>query len=78
MVHHIFHGNKSGQSTDNRWFDKFIQFIVTKNGVKGMVMEHSVSEGNTVLRFCEEFLDFVKKEQPKRSSDDLLTVRRLI
>ncbi|XP_023214443.1 choline O-acetyltransferase-like, partial [Centruroides sculpturatus] len=53
-------------------------FIVTKNGVNGIVIEHSVSEGITVLRFCEEFLDFLRKDQPKRSSDDLLTVRRLI
>ncbi|XP_067130228.1 uncharacterized protein [Centruroides vittatus] len=78
MAHHILHGNKSGHSSGNRWFDKFIQFIVTENGVNGIVIEHSVSEGITVLRFCEEFLDFLKKEQPKRSSDDLLTVRRLI
>ncbi|XP_067145486.1 choline O-acetyltransferase-like [Centruroides vittatus] len=78
MAHHILHGNKSEHSTGNRWFDKFIQFIVTKNGVNGIVIEHSVSEGITVLRFCEEFLDFLKNDQPKRSSDDLLTVRRLI
>ncbi|XP_023221857.1 choline O-acetyltransferase-like [Centruroides sculpturatus] len=78
MANHILHGNKSEHSTGNRWFDKFIQFIVTKNGVNGIVIERSVSEGITVLRFCEEFLDFVRKDQPKRSSDDLLRVKRLI
>ncbi|XP_023218560.1 choline O-acetyltransferase-like isoform X2 [Centruroides sculpturatus] len=61
MAHHILHGNKSRHSTGKRWFDKFIQFIVTKNGVNGIVIERSVSEGIEVLRFCEEFLDFVKK-----------------
>ncbi|XP_023223789.1 choline O-acetyltransferase-like [Centruroides sculpturatus] len=79
-AYHILHGNKSGHSTGNRWFDKFIQFIVTKNGVNGIAMERSVSEGSEVLRFCEEFLDFVKKDLrvlPTRSSDDSERVTRL-
>ncbi|GFY71846.1 hypothetical protein TNIN_321532 [Trichonephila inaurata madagascariensis] len=30
--------------------------ILTRDGVVGFVVEHSASEGITVLRFCEEFL----------------------
>ncbi|XP_067130252.1 choline O-acetyltransferase-like isoform X2 [Centruroides vittatus] len=79
-AHHILHGNKSEHSTGNRWFDKFIQFIVTKNGVNGIVMERSVSEEINVLKFCEEFLDFLKKHLnvlPLRSYDDSERVTRL-
>lgn len=77
MAHHILHGNKSTHSSANRWFDKFLQFIVTKDGTNGICIEHSVSEGITVLRFCEEFLDFNKKSQPIRQPEDLLTIKKL-
>lgn len=44
----------------NRWFDKFLQVIVGSDGVCGINIEHSASEGITVLRFLEEFLHFIR------------------
>lgn len=56
----ILTGAGSNLYTANRWFDKFLQIIVGRNGVCGINIEHSASEGITVLRFIEEFLAFVQ------------------
>lgn len=42
----------------NRWFDKSIQLICTRNGKAGMNGEHSMMDGMPVVRFC----DFVTGE----------------
>ncbi|KFM62092.1 Choline O-acetyltransferase, partial [Stegodyphus mimosarum] len=56
MAGHVLHGSGTDAGTANRWYDKFLQAVVTRDGVVGIVVEHSASEGITVLRFCEEFL----------------------
>ncbi|CAN7994020.1 unnamed protein product, partial [Ixodes hexagonus] len=61
---HLLHGdsNTPGEGNSaNRWYDKFMQAIVSRDGVNGLVCEHSGSEGVTLLRFCEEFLDFLQE-----------------
>lgn len=40
-------------SGHNRWFDKSIQLICTKNGKAGMNGEHSMMDGMPVVRFCD-------------------------
>lgn len=35
--------------------------MIGKDGIFGVVCEHSASEGITVLRFCEEFIDYLEK-----------------
>ena len=37
----------------NRWFDKSIQIICTKNGKAGMNGEHSMMDGMPVVNFCD-------------------------
>ncbi|KAF7489238.1 Choline O-acetyltransferase [Sarcoptes scabiei] len=54
----LVHGGGSLLHTSNRWFDKFLQIVVSSDGLCGIVVEHSASEGMTVLRFCEEFLQY--------------------
>lgn len=56
----ILTGAGSSKFTANRWFDKFLQIIVGRDGVCGINIEHSASEGITVLRFLEEFLHFIR------------------
>ncbi len=43
-------GSNSGL---NRWFDKSIQIICTKNGKAGMNGEHSMMDGMPVVNFCD-------------------------
>lgn len=56
----ILTGGGSHLFTANRWFDKFLQIIVGRDGICGINIEHSASEGITVLRFLEDFLDYIK------------------
>jgi len=42
----------------NRWFDKTVQFIVARNGVSGICMEHSGFDGATLCRFANFITDF--------------------
>ncbi|KAG8193670.1 hypothetical protein JTE90_024033 [Oedothorax gibbosus] len=62
MASHVLHGSSTG--TANRWYDKFLQAVVTRDGVVGFIVEHSASEGITVLRFCEELLQHISSESP--------------
>lgn len=55
----ILTGGGTHMFTANRWFDKFLQIIVGRNGICGINIEHSASEGITVLRFLEEFIAFM-------------------
>lgn len=45
-------------SGHNRWFDKSIQLICTKNGKAGMNGEHSMMDGMPVVGYC----DFITKK----------------
>lgn len=56
----ILTGGGTHKFTANRWFDKFLQIIVGRDGICGINIEHSASEGITVLRFLEDFLDYIK------------------
>nr|QOI90649.1 choline acetyltransferase isoform A [Ixodes ricinus] len=83
---HLLHGesNTPGEgNAANRWYDKFMQIVVSRDGVNGLIIEHSGSDGVTILRFCEEFLDFVQEHSvcssARRGSGDtsLYPVSRL-
>lgn len=64
----ILTGAGSQLFSANRWFDKFLQIIVGRDGTCGINIEHSASEGITVLRFIEEFLAFIKKNPIDRQN----------
>jgi choline O-acetyltransferase len=58
-AYHLLTGGGTDLFTGNRWYDKFINFVVGRDGVCGLVIEHSGSEGITLIRFLHEFLDFI-------------------
>ncbi|CAK9831212.1 Carnitine O-palmitoyltransferase 2, mitochondrial [Anthophora retusa] len=67
----------------NRWFDKSISLIVTKDGFAGINFEHSWGDGVAVLRFLKDINDDITTN-PKFSPDDIqhlekriLTVKKL-
>lgn len=57
----ILTGGGSARHSANRWFDKFLQVVVGRDGVCGINVEHSASEGMTVLRFVNEFFDYLSR-----------------
>ena len=67
---HLLTGDGSELFTSNRWFDKFMQFVVSRDGTCGLVIEHSGSEGITLIRFLHQFLQFVEQESSTCGSFD--------
>ncbi|XP_075588758.1 choline acetyltransferase isoform X2 [Dermatophagoides farinae] len=63
MASMLLHGGGSDVHTANRWWDKFLQIIVSKEGICGVLMEHSASEGITMLNFLEKFLIYYQQQQ---------------
>ncbi|XP_055944108.1 choline O-acetyltransferase-like [Argiope bruennichi] len=77
MAGHVLHGSGTDAGTANRWYDKFLQAVITRDGVVGFVVEHSASEGITVLRFCEEFLQAISSESSENSTSATTSSFRL-
>lgn len=65
-------GGGSELYTSNRWFDKFMQFVIGRDGTCGLLIEHSGSEGITLIRFLQQLLQFTTREDnfTSRSSSD--------
>lgn len=60
-------GLKSGE---NRWFDKSIQISVCKNGKAGLLAEHAMMDGTTMV----DFVNFISKEKFGNSSYNSVTL----
>ncbi|XP_077533619.1 choline O-acetyltransferase-like [Haemaphysalis longicornis] len=61
---HLLHGGSVADgNAANRWYDKFMQVVVSRDGINGLICEHSASEGITLLRFCDEFLQYMQHQQ---------------
>ena len=67
-AYHLLTGGGTDQFTGNRWYDKFMNFVVGKEGVCGLVIEHSGSEGITLTRFLHEFLNFLETKEGSMST----------
>ncbi len=61
----------------NRWFDKSIQFIITKNSVVGINMEHAKMDGSTMTRFMRYLYDHIHSIQGDDREWDIQKPERL-
>ena len=52
----------------NRWFDKSIQIIVTKNGKAGLLGEHTMMDGMPMVGFAEHVAKHSHEDAVKGSS----------
>ena len=50
-----WHGSK--ESGHNRWFDKSMQFVCTKNGKVGFIGEHSMMDGMPAVNLCSHVVN---------------------
>lgn len=55
MTHQMLHGGGSLYNGGNRWYDKTVQIIVSKDGVVGALFEHSPADGVVMY----ELMDYV-------------------
>ncbi|XP_055517636.1 choline O-acetyltransferase [Leucoraja erinacea] len=81
MALQMMHGNGWHKNSANRWYDKTMQFIVGRDGVCGLVYEHSPSEGIAVIQCAEHLLCYIKEtaRRPVRADSlcELPSPRRL-
>ncbi|XP_037797110.1 choline O-acetyltransferase-like [Penaeus monodon] len=61
--HQMIHGGGYNHNTANRWFDKTIQFVVTRDGWCGLCYEHSCAEGIVVIQLVEQVLQEADEER---------------
>lgn len=44
----LIHGFGSKNNGGNRWYDKTVNFVISEDGVVGMLYEHSPAEGQPI------------------------------
>ena len=57
------------RSGGNRWFDKSIQLVISRNGKLGYVGEHSMMDGMPAVRLCEHLKSQSYEKQSASQSD---------
>ncbi|XP_076982601.1 choline O-acetyltransferase [Tamandua tetradactyla] len=77
----LLHGGGCSKNGANRWYDKSLQFVVGRDGVCGVVCEHSPFDGIVLVQCSEHLLRHMVKS-PKRlvradSVSELPAPRRL-
>lgn len=62
----MLHGQSSKVNSCNRWFDKTMQFIISRDGACGLNYEHSPSEGIAVVQLIEHLLRYMQEVHEKK------------
>jgi carnitine O-acetyltransferase len=57
MAQLLLHAGRDASSGANRWFDKSIQLVLTKEGQAGLVGEHSMMDGMPVMNFANRLTE---------------------
>ncbi|XP_069741551.1 choline O-acetyltransferase [Narcine bancroftii] len=73
MALQIMHGDGWQKNGANRWYDKTMQFIVGRDGLCGLVYEHSPAEGIAVIQCVEHLLCYIKEASRKMVRADSLS-----
>lgn len=55
----ILNGCGSMFNSGNRWFDKTLQFVISEDGVNGLVREHSPSEGPITVNLINHVYNYL-------------------
>lgn len=63
LMNNIHHGTSSALNSGNRWFDKTLQIIATKDGQLGANYEHSTAEAGPVVAMLDHALAFSKSSK---------------
>ncbi|KAK6633861.1 hypothetical protein RUM44_004468 [Polyplax serrata] len=74
MMHQMLSGGGSLYNSGNRWFDKTLQLIVSKDGVSGICYEHSPAEGIPVILLAEELLRLYDSQKAKKPETDCVNM----
>ncbi|XP_059143054.1 choline O-acetyltransferase-like [Physella acuta] len=62
-THHVIHGQGVHNNSGNRWMDKTIQVIISKDGTCGINMEHSIAEGIALGHMVEHAFSVMGKDK---------------
>lgn len=73
-LQNFIHGGGSEYNGGNRWYDKCLQIIVCENGLIGHNMEHSPSEGFSLVKLVRHVLNYMSKTPVEWSSVENSTV----
>lgn len=57
MAQLLLHAGRDASAGANRWFDKSIQLVLTKEGQAGLVGEHSMMDGMPVMNFANRLTE---------------------
>ena len=58
------------KSCENRWFDKSIQISICSNGKAGLLAEHAMMDGTTMV----DFVNYIAKEKFDKASYNNVTL----
>ncbi|KAM7541682.1 hypothetical protein Aperf_G00000006917 [Anoplocephala perfoliata] len=61
LAEQMLHGQGGAFNGANRWYDKTMQFIISRDGNCGLNYEHSVAEGVAVIRLIEYILKYMQE-----------------
>ncbi|XP_069173979.1 choline O-acetyltransferase [Procambarus clarkii] len=70
--HQMIHGGGFNHNSANRWFDKTVQFVLTRDGWCGLCYEHSCAEGIVVIQLVEQILQSIASETHKEPGEECL------
>uniref|UniRef100_A0ABI7WQ61 Choline O-acetyltransferase n=1 Tax=Felis catus TaxID=9685 RepID=A0ABI7WQ61_FELCA len=61
----LLHGGGCSKNGANRWYDKSLQFVVSRDGTCGVVCEHSPFDGIVLVQCTEHLLKHMVKSSQK-------------